>query len=185
MSNRLFPLHAQVTARFLLVLASVSACLIPQPDVVSPDLPPSANRPVIISRAIPTVLGAVKVGTCTQDEFSINVDDLDTDTEVRSLWFVDPQNDLSQSALIVPATKLILSANPDHTIRCPRSALAALANRFDGKTHRLTVFVSDSDFMGTSIETFRVRKEVQDGGVVLQEASRASYNWSVEVLPCP
>jgi hypothetical protein len=181
--NHLILLNMPRVAGLLLMIVLVNACLIPQPEIISPDLPPLANRPISISKAIPTILGIVRSGsTCAQTEFSITVEDPDSGDPARSLWFVDPGADLSGSSLIVPGDPPLVSAGL-RTVQAPKSVLNALAMKNQQEKHRLTVFVTDSEFVGTSIEVGKKPRRV--GTDILEDGTRDSYNWTIEVEPCP
>jgi hypothetical protein len=166
--------------------APLSGCLIPQDDQVNIDLPPKANSPLRIVANSPGQRVGFKNGTgCTNEAFTLTVEDADIADVVYSLWFIDP----SPKAQAYQPNSLPGGSRAQRSVTAPNSAAfrSALADLSPG-THLLTVHVADTLFLEPIDGNVGVvsRDEVLlDGGIGLKDKGYIdSFTWVLDVEKC-
>lgn len=191
-SKQLAVADAPAMARLLLLVtcAAASGCLLPQDDVVYPDLPPAKNSPLRIVATKPQqAIITVPIGTTPgcKPEFNATVVDPDHKSDsIRSLWFVDPQGgDFMTARLIVSGATVFPNVNDGRTVTAPTAVITQLSSLNDGRPHNLWVFVTDGEFVGATLDTFKLNRTLPDGTTVEDSAYIDSFWWQVEVQACP
>jgi hypothetical protein len=174
-----------VLAQALLCLGT-QGCLLPQDDVVFPDLPPKKNSPLrIVSQQPPMREVSLKVGalstTCPANEFSVIVKDEDLGDTTRSLWFIDRTMDTPP----VAQTGYVPGGSVQRVVTAPAALVSQLSALVDGQRHNVEVFVTDGEFSDTVGQaTYPAGGYLPDGGL-RDVAYVDSYLWLVEVQRCP
>jgi hypothetical protein len=169
------------------VVAGVG-CVIPQDDVVFPDLPQKKNSPLKIVTWSPpgqreqTAEVGVSSATCKPTVFSVVVNDPDANDQTRSLWYIDR----TEGSPGIPGIADSVGSNT-RTVRAPNTFANRLSTLVDGKRHLVEVYVTDGDFDQDKFgEASRLPVgTLIDGGPLLDPAYVDFNFWLVQVERCP
>lgn len=181
------PLPVAVGLLWVVLVAGVG-CVIPQDDVVFPDLPLKKNSPLsIVSYSPPgqreqTAEVGMSSATCKPSVFSVVVKDDDVNDQTRSLWYIDRTEGSSGIPGIADSV-----GSSIRTVKAPNTFNNQLSTLVDGKRHLVEVFVTDGDFDQDKVgEASRPPVgTLTDGGALIDPAYVDFNFWLVQVERCP
>jgi hypothetical protein len=167
---------------------AAQGCLIPQDDVVFPNLPDQKNLPLQIKGHTPgpdreqTVIAGDKC-IATSTPIGVTVFEQNVDDSTISQWYIDRTNNsgfVDGDTTFGGSTQRIISASG--------AVIRALGTKADGKRHTLEVFVTDGDkFVPGEVGTATKRPYgvAPDGGILADTAYVDTYLWLLQVENCP
>lgn len=139
----------------------------------------------------------LRIGSCSQEAFTVVVDDPDISDTIRSRWFIDPDARYAGGTAANSGIPLMTGS----TLREVKASAAFMQQVGglvgDGRKHRVEVVVTDGEFLEDAItdpltmelkpylKVMRPSIPLRDGGTQLVEAFRDDYVWLVEVSSCP
>jgi hypothetical protein len=162
----------------------LAGCLVPQDDVVFPDLPPRRNTPLRLVNWSPqdlrtTVLVGASASSGCATTFSAVVEDQDLSDTTQSQWYLDRT---STSPSFNGETNF--GGSTLRTIRAPAALLAQLGSYVDNQRHVVELFVTDGQFTEVVGEARLPRLDLPDGGFLQDTAYVDTKAWFVEVQRC-
>lgn len=177
---------ARAAAVASLVLA-MNACLLPQDDILLPDVPDQKNRPprILESTITPSRLQSIGNGPHCKLSFSFQVEDPDIDDTITVRWYVDyststPNQPQVAEQVIEPSGRAQRNTSAEYT-----SSLGNVDDPLHAVgTHLVEAVVADGPLVGHDT-VLPHPTTTPDGGVNLSYI--VTYGWTVEVAPedCP
>jgi hypothetical protein len=169
-----------------LCLVAAQGCLIPQDDVVFPDLPDQKNLPLQIKGHTPgpdreqTVF--VGDGCATPTSISVTVVEPNADDSTTSVWYVDRTTTSPQADQEITT----YGGSNQRIVVAPGGVYRSLKAAIDGKRHVLEVFVTDGNFTPGDVTTAsRPPYGRTDAGLLSDPAYVDTFLWLVQPENCP
>lgn len=170
-------------------MASV-ACVLPQDDIVLPELPRKRNSPprILLNTVTPQVKATLDLGiNCKRIGFSVNVEDPDVGDLIRNRWFVDPNEQHTTQGFDGTELRGATTAVRTNAAAPPSDIYSGtLANE---GTHVVEVVISDGELsQGATPRPNSIQGPLADGGFgpVEDITYIDTYSWFITTrsMPC-